>query len=94
MGLEGSSGTEGIFMSKDFSLTEYMAAAVLLTAWLIWGFSFLGNYLTHVDDPAGAAMRAAAKAGGGGTAKKKVVVVVDFKTLMASANAEKGANEY
>jgi cytochrome c len=82
-----------------FSFLQMFGAALLITAWLIWGSNMIGDLLVPEADPParvakaeGAAAPRAAESAGRETAK--AAEDVDIGPLLASATVEAGASVF
>ena len=75
-----------------FSLLEKLGASALLSAWLIYGATFLGGTLVHVREHE-SAMHVAGATEGGATASAPAAEA-DLGTLLAAASPEKGEKTF
>ena len=73
-----------------FSFLEKFGAAVLITAWMVWGSNMIGNALVSFEEVRAAVPGAAAPSKTPSAVVAAPVEPADLGTLLASASAEAG----
>ena len=73
-----------------FSFLEKFGAAVLVTAWMVWGSSMIGNALVSFEEPRAAVPGAAAPPMTPSAVVAAPAEPADLGTLLALASAEAG----